>query len=276
MKIHETVSRRELVLDWEPVHSALSAHALPEDMQLVKSCLCTTIDNWLADDYEELDITGVEEHLEIPRMKGYLDLNARFKGVSPSRGTTAAAEAKLRIGKKVIVDWKTSWGPLDARWKRRYIRDWQWRIYSYLQDADYFWFRGISANPFTETPVMDCLLEVTPEVKSSAKQFLEQMFGLRDTLIQLGSTPWPRFWPCKSESFSCPYEDDCLNLREFPGNLSSDKIMSYSRWREFTSCPEMHRRRGITNDEGEGERVTQFGIAIHAGLAEVYKQVFER
>lgn len=263
-------------LDWAPVSAAIQAHCLPEDEQLVKTCLSAALSSWLADDRVELAIDGIEELRTWPRMKGYLDIRGRFTGEpSPSRGPETAKKLRALAGKRVICDWKTAWGPLDDKWKKRYTRDWQWRLYGLLADADYFWFRGISAVPFAEAETLNHILEINDEVKRDAEKFLKQNFALRDTLIDIGESPWPKFWPCKSQSFTCPYLDDCSNLVEIPGNLSKDKIMSYSRWREFAACPEMHRRRGIADDEAEGERVTQFGIAVHAGLAEVYKQVFQ-
>lgn len=180
----------------------------------------------------------------------------------------------------LILDWKTSPGPLDANWKRKQEFSWQWRIYSLLYKAKYFSYRGLSELGSTREESF----HVDEESTRMALDFLDESVYTIDRYIREGKTSWPKTWPkacfSKYEPKICQYLDDCKNNTS-PTTIPRFQNMSYSRINTFWDCPEKARRQ-LLESQSSDSRLVQIqdpailrkGKAFHAGIAEIYKQLF--
>jgi len=135
-------------------------------------------------------------------------------------------------------------------------------------------YRGIQ-RPSTSHGVnfREVILTADDAVKQGAKQTVTTVGGQILHLIEQKIAPWPRTMPshCFDYNRECVYLNDCDMEYIVPGNPEVREL-SYTRIKEFMACPELYRRSILEKDDETDTEATVFGKAVHAGLAEVYKQ----
>jgi len=266
-------------IDWNRVASEIKTFELSDEtFEDVKLCVYSAAERWLLWDLQEFQVTGVE-HLFLnetpePGVKAYLDVVGFGLGVN--------SKLKPYKNRRVVIDWKTTHRPLDKKWKDNQVMSHQWRIYSLLSDADLFIYRGIKCPAKLTDPVefREIILDVPPEVKKAALFTIKQAGEQIAQLGQRGEVPWPKTMPsyCFAYNRECPYLTDCDLEVVIPG-IPKARVLSYTRIGNFLNCPEYHRRSVLDLEENEEEGTDTdasiFGSAVHAGMAEVYAQVFK-
>lgn len=237
---------------------------------------------WLCDDLRDFDVIGIESKAvytlpseEEPLFKAYFDMLVRIKeGCVP--------QYRPYINKLGIIDWKTTRSVLNAAWRDKLIMSNQWRMYSWLGDADIFMYRGIQ-RPVTilePTQFREVGLQITPELREAAREKVLRAAAEIDKKRQ-EKGPWAATMPahCFDYGTTCTYITDCDLERKVDTLVQiPTKTLSYSRIKQFYDCPEQYRRAHIDMlsglDSDHESSYTRLGRAIHAGLAEVYAQAF--
>jgi hypothetical protein len=235
-----------------------------------------TLEKYLLRDYEEFEITGVEDACQMlgqPGLRAIFDLTGRMRG----------NHARFRDYKNqvFILDWKTSRRDLDKTWVEGYIDSWQWRIYAYLSGAKLFFYRGLrrpqKVGGFPE--FREIIIEVPDSVFSEVSSLVEQVSQQINSLLS-NPGPWPRVMRpnlCKPYGKSCFAYDDCRG-GTIPEQLIKTPTLSYTRIQQFMECNEKFRRiilsRMNEEEDPETSEATIFGNAVHRGLAAAYSQVF--
>lgn len=232
---------------------------------------------YLERDKENIDVIAVEKSLKYKDIyEGTADLVATIKKGSKYY-------PKDYHGTKIIIDWKSKDAAFYnlSEWKQKYMDSWQWRLYSFVEGADCFEYRGISrANGDTQ--------KITLKVKEDNKELCLDYLGYSGEAINafnnFGEGPWPRHKPfgCHAYNRECPFYSDC-KLDQIPEGLKGPiqiKPMHYSDLDVFYLCPERYRlltklqekmyTKGI-GDGVESSRYTRFGAALHRGIAHIYK-----
>ena len=239
-------------------------------------------DAWLARDLQEFSDIEVEVPLE--NGKVILDIVATMRG-------TIAPFTDYK-GRKVIIDWKTTGGPVDGEsFRRRYIRSWQWRKYaSAVPEASLFIYRGLSRSldirsrgesniPANRTRELSPLV-IHNGVSQEVSQRWNGILGMRNSLVNIG-TPWPQNTDsCDDFGEPCPFYNECLgNYQKLTIPELSD-TMSYSKAELFLRCPERYRLTLLSEqieDPTEQEYCsTTFGSCVHVGLAALWMEAFEK
>lgn len=232
---------------------------------------------FLERDKENIDVTHIEKSLKYKDIyEGTADIVGRIKKNSPYY-------PKDYHGTKIIIDWKTKEAVFYdlSKWKQQYMDSWQWRLYSFVEEADCFEYRGISrANGDTQ--------KITLKVKEDNKEFcLDYLYYSNEAITALnkvGEGPWPRHKPfgCHSYNRECPFYQDCKNDK-VPEGLEGHikpKTLHYSDLEVFYMCPERYRlltklqEKLYTKGLGDGiesSKTTRFGSALHRGVAHIYK-----
>lgn len=254
--------------------SAAEGRALsPLEEKDARECVWVAAERWVPRDLESMRITGVEEEYECPveghqmPFHGFVDvcgiLNGKKDPFTQFKGQT------------MVVDWKTKETALDARWKGDMKMSWQWRLYAYLTGAKVFCYRGVSRNVKGVEKTNELILAVPETNDEECRNYLECTFGARALYVEEGRTVWPQRMPYSCSAFGrkCSYEEDCWG-NSMPKVVPPPRQMSYSSIGDFWLCPERHRRKSL--EEGREETdATIFGLAVHRGLAEIYRQLKE-
>lgn len=249
----------------------LAEYDVDEAMRMV----WVAAEKWLSRDIYDLEIEGVEELQEHPtpwgRVKMVFDVRARTKG--------RLNNTKKYAGQPVIVDWKTTLSTFDARWVNRYFGSWQSKFYSHFGQAPLIIYRGINRHHETK----EILVEPGAGNTKNVLIQMEGLFEQRDALIKKEFSVWPRRMPaaCGEYGRECPYILECPDLIDIPsGAIPANKSFSFSSMEKFMQCPERYRRGVLESEAGgadkEGSDESDFGLAVHRGLAELYRQVKEK
>lgn len=242
------------------------------DFEDAKRLIWNAAEKWLPRDLSEFIIApdGIEKRMSLDwggklQVKGYIDIEGTFRGTIKPFTEYA--------GDKFVLDWKTSKNTLDTDWRERLIDSWQWRFYHTGNDAKVIIYRGLSRNGETK----EVLLAPPVSTKEETLEYIRGTIAMRQSLIQLGATVYPRHRPfaCHAYGRECPFYADCDNYDTIPKVALLDSEMSYSRLEHLLLCPEKHRRLVLQNDADDSEE-TDFGQAVHRGLAEVWRQAFEK
>jgi hypothetical protein len=246
------------------------------DFDEAKRLILTAADKWLVKDIYDLEITGIEE--EYLDTLPILGQPQTFKGIRDITGVIRGRlnATKNHAGKKVVIDWKTTYATLDTTWKDRYADSWQWKKYAHFGGADIILFRGVNRKGETK----EIFIEVPKNNSEDVNLQLTGLVAERRALIESGLDVWPRRMPsaCGSYGRECPYFEDCRTLTMPRGvPFPADKSFSYSSMDVFMNCPERNRRAVVESALGAQEVTDEsdFGVAVHAGLAELYTQANE-
>lgn len=232
---------------------------------------------YLERDKENLNVIAIEKPLKyINIYEGTADLVAIIKKGS-------SYYPKDYHNSKIIIDWKSKDAAFYdlAKWKKQYSDSWQWRLYSFVEGADCFEYRGISrANGETQ--------KITLKVRDTNKEDCLDYLGYTQEAIEafnkFGEGPWPRHKPfgCHAYNRECPFYDSCKNdkiAEGLEGHIQL-KPLHYSDMEVFYLCPERYRlltkiqEKMYTKGLGDGvesSRYTRFGAALHRGIAHIYK-----
>lgn len=249
-------------IDEQAMLAAIERH-LPKtylfEIAEAKRVVCNALDHFFEVDAEHLAITGVECAVEllvpgVPRVHGYIDLRA----VADS-------------GERLVIDWKTTGGELDAKWLNRQTDSWQWRIYAYGTGATHVVYRGLSRNG----SIRSIIIEVPPDNNEAVERYLQQCHAMREAVRACGTYPWPQSKPgaCNAYGRPCQYLDHCRGNEPLPiGNGSVSH--SYSSLQTFSLCPERARLDAALGAESSENESTSFGSIVHAGLAAAYSSAF--
>ena len=95
---------------------------------------------YLEKDMENIDIKFVEKPVKYTNsFEGTADLIGEVK-------RKADYYPQEYWGKKIILDWKTKDSAFSdlTKWRNQYKDSWQWRLYSFAENAQIFEYRGIS------------------------------------------------------------------------------------------------------------------------------------
>jgi len=229
--------------------------------------LVAAINRWLEEDIDNfVSIEKPEkEFLASNGTKGIIDLIATIAPDPPSNAY------KPHAGKRIIVDWKTTAASVKSdSWKTSYLNSWQWRIYSEVERADLFSYRGISRQ---DLDVRTFMITVPTDNAHQVSEFIRMTRLQMNSLIN--EPYWPRSWPSPCSKWGgCAFYTDCFNNTQPPALIQIPDHLSYSKLSAFTDCPEKYRRLNLLGTEKAENENTIFGNIVHAGLAYVYEHVF--
>lgn len=238
----------------------------------VKSLVWMLGNTYAERDYNECEILDVEHKFENSLCAGMIDVRLRVK--------KPKYLPKESFGKILQVDWKTTnTSTFDSEWKKRYVKSWQWKIYSEYGPGDYFEYRAISKGSGDTK-------EILLEASKDCFPVLEHLIGvqeMRNALTLSDYTNWPKHQPfaCKAYGRDCPYLEICENNNNFEFKTPKEfKVLHYTSSETFLLCPERYRLTEIlTGDIGldsESTSETAIGSAVHKGMEEIYKQLKEK
>ncbi len=265
-----------LEVDREKVAGAVVAYEENEpkmaewDFEDAKRLIWLAAEKWLPRDLHEfiLEATELKIIKEIPGLdrpfKGYLDLAGTVRGTIDPFVPFA--------GKKFVVDWKTSKNTLGTDWRNRLIDSWQWMDYTEIYGADVFCYRGLSRNGTTA----EVILKVPQTNGKEVIQLLTSV-GSQIKALDDGDFPvWPRNKPfaCNAYGRECDFYQDCQEYTMPQSPIPKDKMLSYSFLNNFMLCNERARRTAI-GERDAGTDETNFGVATHRGLAELWRQAYQ-
>jgi hypothetical protein len=267
------------------------------DYEDAQTAVLAAADTWLARDIADMTITGVEQpfstlyHVpgqEPQSVRGIKDLVGWAQGhVAPLKQHLVDNDIVGPV--RLIVDWKTTANTLDVKWRERLIDSWQWRLYADNERLDstiVVNYRGISRPKYdlekANTPdgkcdTRDVFIVVPPTNALEVQGCVEGVSRQYRALIESGLQVWTRKMPssCGAYGRTCTFFDDCRDYDAIPKYSVAARELSYSSIDRFMLCPELYRRMEKT-EQGDGSESTRFGVAVHAGLAELYRQVKEK
>lgn len=244
------------------------------DLDNIKDMIWTAAEKWLPRDLVEFQIDTIEQKIECEiagyKIKAYQDVDGTLNGKLKPYDEYKAA--------RFVLDWKTSAGELDTRWKNRLVDSWQWKLYTYMSGAKVFNYRGVSRRCEAEACLTrDVILEVPTTNKEEVEEFVRGALTQRSALIHDQLQVWPRNMPdaCNKYNRLCPFKDDCdmYTMPRYAGD--GNKVMSYSYITEFMLCPEKARRSEREEAGIDESEETSIGHGFHAGIAELYRQAKE-
>jgi hypothetical protein len=257
-------------LDLKSIIVAIDKDNLSVDQKLdAKAMVWILGETYLNKDSRESKVISVEKAFSNDLIAGTVDLALEV--------TNPITYPKFMVGKKILVDWKTTSAVnfgTDVR--KRYINSWQWKIYcnyyNYNNPIDYFEYRLISK---ITGDTHEILLKNNSEISKQVTNYIKHVNKMRDSLISV-DTEWPRHMPyaCEAYARSCPYKNDCDNNNVIKGIPSEP--FHYTTIENFLLCPERYRLREITAPivpVEPGESSTMLGSAVHRGMEEMYKQL---
>lgn len=228
---------------------------------------------WLVEDLENFEyIEQPEQSFEYRGTKGVIDLQGKIKSKPASKAYEKYA------GQKFILDWKTSSMSVRSdNWKHDHLNSWQWRIYSAAMDAKLFIYRGMTRG---ETDISQAVKVIQIEVPEDNEYQVQEHF--RKTKLSMrafeNELTWPRYWPGPCRKWDgCPFREDCFSNSSPAGLVKIPELISYSKLSAFQDCPEKYRRLLLLGDniEADANENTIFGNVVHAGLAYIYKEMFD-
>lgn len=262
------------------------------DFEDAKQIVWESAEKWLLRDLVDLQLDGIEvaydKFVELP-VGPFHTTQRRLKGILDIRGTIRGRlqDTAKYAGKRVAYDWKTAVtrSTLDSEWKDKHRDSHQWEIYSLLEPLEVFSYRCVT-RPTQKDPdkpskceMADITIEV-PAGLNGVENHLSGVFLQRQSLMEGGFQTWPTNRPhaCGSFGRDCPYLSVCPGD---PGPIPADKSFSYSSSNLFQLCPERYRRHVRDSlvegaEDLEESDATAFGTAVHRGLAELWRQAFER
>lgn len=275
-------------LDSDKIAAAILADGGEEklkdyDFQDAKQCVYEAAAEWLEYDLENFVVDRVELGYDDGRFKGILDLEGFVRpDVKDKRLVNYA-------GKRFVVDWKTSRHQLATEWRKRHRLSWQWKHYARTNSLiELFIFRGIrrpqSVNGPVETNELPLAMGngVAQVIREEAANQLIGIIALRDALVNSGLEVWPMHQPdaCIRYGKPCPFTEDCEDMTMPRQCIQDSGPLSYSSMKNLLTCPELFRRLKLLREQGKDDaefttsEETVFGLAVHRGLAEVYRQAF--
>jgi len=240
----------------------------------VKEMVWSAAERWFPQDVVEFNTALVykveQEHTYLydgENIKAYLDVAAQLKG-------QLKTYEEFR-GQTVVVDWKTKEGELDTRWKDKLVDSWQWRIYADMAGAQVFNYRGISRRCIGGVcPTRDIPLAVPSTNREEVSEYVRGLLAQRNALISIGAKVWPRNMPdaCNMYGRECPFYGDCTDYTMPRWTPPMGKVMSFTQFHRFITCPERSRRLLLTPEDDE-TLATNIGGGVHQGLAALWAQL---
>jgi len=267
----------EAGIDWDRVSAAVGdlseqgSRSYSFEQTDAREIVYLTAQRWLPLDLLNLKVSHVEQEHDdalVPEFPGLLqksiiDIEGELLGFSTA--------FKPYAGQKFIIDWKTSGGGLDTKWSNDLKDSWQWRIYAAQRDVQVILYRGLSRTKvFREVPIV-VPFGNTALVHMHLKGIYSQIDALKDFPM------WPKHRPsaCFSYGMDCEYSGPCGEEEGPFGGIDFTRPISYSGSERFLSCPEKFRRSRLAGAERGGSEATEFGSAVHRGMAEIYRQVYK-
>lgn len=255
-------------VDLEKVQQAICVYEQDEkpmadfDIEDARKLVWTAAEKWLVRDLTEFTLDRVEKEQIINDFKFVMDLSGMILGNNKPFQDFG--------NKRYIIDWKTSKNSLTTEWKDRLINSWQWRLYSDVVDASLFVYRGLSRNGDTK----EVLIQVPEE---NGQEALEQRISIGreiHALRDIGAAVWPRNMPfaCGAYGRDCEFMKDCQDY-SMPKGVPPEKLLSYSYMSTFQLCNEKARRYAMGHNNDNSDE-TNFGRAVHRGLAELWRQAY--
>jgi hypothetical protein len=235
---------------------------------------------YLEQDASNYEVLGVEQDFvyhDLTRGRADLVLRVREEPVSgflrPYRGGL------------VVLDWKTSAGNLDTRWRRRYSMSWQWKIYSVALGARLFLYRGISTKYQPEDGTYE-VKEFGLEVPDWIHEYVREELALAKAQVSSyrGFSRWPRTmdnYACYAFGDECPFIEHCrAGISVFDGEYPYNEPLSYSKLNLLHLCPDRMRMTYFREQLGLDDEPDEFesrylGQAVHEVLAEMYRTYFK-
>ncbi len=231
---------------------------------------------YLERDLENLNVVAVEKSVTYQKLfEGTADLVGEIR-------KNSSFYPKDYWGKKIIVDWKSKdTGFTDlTKWKKTYMDSWQWRLYSFAENADCFEYRGISR---ATGETKNLTLKVKENNHDNCLNYLKNSQRLITQLSE--SYVWPRHKPfaCHAYNRECPFYKECKEDIVDPSlvGLIQIKPLHYSDLEVFYMCPERYRLLTKVSEkynnrmgDSESSRYTRFGAALHRGVAYIYTKTY--
>jgi hypothetical protein len=236
------------------------------------------LETWIARDLQEF----YDVKIETPYNDGkvVIDLEAKLRGtLAPFREFTDGS---------VVIDWKTTMSIVDGdTWKNKVFRSWQWKKYALTRpEAKLFIYRGVSRNKYEPrsnnnySRVKEVIIQIPGNLETAVEYQFE---GVK---AQIKALEKAEVWPqnttsCWDFGVLCQEYNNCMSFSSPRAPIVYDKELSYSSMQLFLRCPEKFRLRELRKsgsteltDDPEDTDNTIVGRMFHAGIAEVYKQLF--
>jgi hypothetical protein len=278
-------------IDWSKVDATFRENCREDlDEEVARRAIVEAASRWVPIDYAGLTIEGIETRKEFPikgtgmNVKMYIDILARCRkdGITPY---------KKYAGQLLVIDWKTTGGrvfqtekgsptefvarergTLSPEWKSRYADSWQHKIYARGTGAVLAEYRGISL--LREYGAM--VMEIAPDNNEVVDRYVKGVYAAYSGWRGEELPVWPQRMPksCGLYGRTCEFKEDCI-LDIMPKGLPPEKDFSYSLLENIMECPEKARRQMLHEEADKGTDAAAIGNAIHAGLAEIYSQVFK-
>lgn len=280
-------------LDWTAIKAACrggippvespTMFAAPDESAQALRMVERGLRRWAARDLYTAEIDGTESHFNFRGLAhGFIDLELRI--VREYKSFT-----RDHVGKKAIVDWKSTKGALDAAWVTRLEHSWQWKLYAAAQGAEIMIYRGIAKSEGEREVILDLPpVEDLEEIVEHQFRGYHEVLRLHDSRTNIRHPAWNRHMPyaCGAYAHKCPHVEDCTKHTSpfviIPPEILA-KPISYSSGERLALCPERHRRyliarEGLDTTLGEVDDLdeteeTRLGSAMHRGLEEAYKQM---
>lgn len=264
-------------IDWQKVVDSMAEYGLSdmEDRQ-VRGIIFNAYEAFAEIDVGSVAVEGIEQKLtkeaDGTPVYGYLDLVVRV-GNRPKHPYW-----KGMAGMRVVIDWKTIRFPFKG-WSDSYASSWQGKIYCWLSGAEAVIYRA-------------CLYDgtirsiVSPAADpKSVEEHISRVGAMVRSLRESGQDKrWPRvlsYRACRAYGHPCPFLQICreqVPCPDFPDNHEWPPL-SYSSMDRFLLCPERYRLTAIHSsldpEFEDNTTSTRIGSAVHAGLACVWKQLFD-
>jgi hypothetical protein len=274
-------------IDWGKSDNAIVGNQreiiTSDTYKTVKKLVRDAAEFFLPMDLQWFRILGVEQeflheynHLSIPD-KAIIDLIFEVK-------PDAGKPYDDYVGKKLIVDWKSTSGELSTDWRNRYIYSWQWKRYAAITSADLFEFRGVSMKTFfTGQDYKHICGPLILDVPDNNFENVLREYGVvqrqKNQLYLREESVYPRNLPgaCFKFQEECEYLRDCQDFTMPQQALVNIEHASYSSDETFKLCPEKYRRnklKGVREDNVDSQSF--IGTLFHRGIAEVYLQFMEK
>lgn len=242
---------------------------ITDDLVNVKEMVWAAGEQWLSRDLLDFKPGVSIEQEEIIEMSEGLKFKAVMDVSAISQGTYKPLDQFK--DERLLIDWKTAGGELSQAWRDRLVDSWQWRLYSAMQGASVFSYRGVSRRDLSTKEV---IIKVPETNFQESMEYLRASNKLREQLKTFDV--WPRNMPhaCGAFGYECPYYTDCISY-SMPRQVPEDRPMSYSRLKEFYLCPERCRRGLIETEVEQEDEAPSIGSAFHRGIAALYEEAIK-
>ena len=264
---HE-IQERICALDVEAVWSKIDALLPPDKLTCraeVSELVMTALEKFIAQFPGEIAIDLVEDWINAPLEGGY-----NFRGIVDAAGWHRVDGRVSRF----VIDFKTSSGALDWRWRSKLNMSMQPRLYMSAMDADRAYIVGLTTREdFSGNNIEILTYSKSDTLNEDVRRYLSQTIKLYEAVANDEVFPQNRPTACIGAS-KCHFYEQCLSgtmPRKAPERIEHWSATSLQMFHE---CPERWRRIKC----GEQPEPTQnmiVGSAAHLGIATCLRQIWE-